>query len=975
MKRIFVLFLLCSYLVLISSVHANTLLFEDNFTRVNSGTIGNGWLDLNSQWSISNNAAFTNAQSETLSMLVVNRSAVDVMNVTVSYNTTLAKGYGTYLWLRVKNTTTLYDSYSGVVIFLANGSFFPGSTERIIAIQTYNNTIGGPFWLFNATNEVNVNTFTLNISYVGNNITVQMYNGSTFNQKLAEVGMLLSNFSYSGGVAFSQYQPAPVVGASFDTVRITTANVSSPPPPVQNDTVSVVFPPQQNIVKQRNTTTFQANMPFVFSGNANQNFTLTFRGVTYNLTMNSSNALAFTANNTPTGCYNASVVALNNSATITNYCAGEVIFSSGQSNLKLNGTNGIGTPLPGWNYSNVEFNWTTNQIVSMYSLSDGSSYTYYKDYANPQNISTWIDMEAVPLVYGIANTYNTPVMYLSLGASGTTISQHLNNTAISNLSKTIVSQATYNGDIRFAFWMQGEGDSATASSTYYSNLQSLRTNYFSSWNIYYPKLLLIPIGSYELTMGDPTCTAGTDLRNPVIADLYAITQNSSLFELGATVYDVATNSNDCVHMSYLNVSNQYSSAYPYTYRMFDTFRRIVYEGSYTNRPTIQSVQRFNDTVVRVYWDRNIKLIAFDNTTTKEPYAIDLYSSPVTPSNVIGPGVNYSSIVNVSASGNLVQVQYNTNISGLPYAGYGFYPLSVYNRSIAYDATVEYPFSPAPYTLSMLVTNVSGNSYIQLTNGTISPASGYTYIPNILTNFSIATIYNTSSDTVSQARLFINSTVYNASTLDNTIFTVSNILLKAGAYNYYWNVTLNTGSSNVTTTLNYSVLVASPTLSIGFNPSANVYNNTAVTVTGSNCPSQITCILFNDTTNVSNPFTQAYNSTGQFNFTYNTTGNENYSAATILSALTVSEYIPPTPTNSTAAAGVTRTTDTVFYAFALISLLTIVGAAFALITLLSKDLDPNTLMLVAISIIGLAVVLFIGYVVIGNVETSVLTVLQ
>ena len=64
------------------------------------------------------------------------------------------------------------------------------------------------------------------------------------------------------------------------------------------------------------------------------------------------------------------------------------------------------------------------------------------------------------------------------------------------------------------------------------------------------------------------------------------------------------------------------------------------------------------------------------------------------------------------------------------------------------------------------------------------------------------------------------------------------------------------------------------------------------ITGSGCPSQITCTLYRDEVNVTSENSQNVTlGAGTYNYTYNTTGNENYTSDSISNNLTISQATP------------------------------------------------------------------------------------
>jgi hypothetical protein len=126
--------------------------------------------------------------------------------------------------------------------------------------------------------------------------------------------------------------------------------------------------------------------------------------------------------------------------------------------------------------------------------------------------------------------------------------------------------------------------------------------------------------------------------------------------------------------------------------------------------------------------------------------------------------------------------------------------------------------------------------------------------------------------------------------NGTSFSIPNIeTLGAGVWNYtlYFaqteNYTANSTSLFVTVNQNNSY-----SLNIGIVPSTTITFGTQTTVTGSGCPSGVTCTLYRNGIGVTNPYTSTEGA-GSINFEYNTSGNTNYSSKTVSQALTVNKY--------------------------------------------------------------------------------------
>ncbi|MEI7719220.1 MAG: PRC-barrel domain-containing protein [archaeon] len=127
-------------------------------------------------------------------------------------------------------------------------------------------------------------------------------------------------------------------------------------------------------------------------------------------------------------------------------------------------------------------------------------------------------------------------------------------------------------------------------------------------------------------------------------------------------------------------------------------------------------------------------------------------------------------------------------------------------------------------------------------------------------------------------------------LNGTIITSgSSITLGVGTWSFNCSLADNGNYSYAENLTNFQITQNdSYVLSLSVNPSWNVNYGTQTNVSGSGCPSQLTCNLYN---NVSGAVSNGVNLTlgaGNYNFTYNTTGNENYSSISVSNILTVSK---------------------------------------------------------------------------------------
>jgi len=81
------------------------------------------------------------------------------------------------------------------------------------------------------------------------------------------------------------------------------------------------------------------------------------------------------------------------------------------------------------------------------------------------------------------------------------------------------------------------------------------------------------------------------------------------------------------------------------------------------------------------------------------------------------------------------------------------------------------------------------------------------------------------------------------------------------------------------------------LSLAITPSTNEDYGTETTATGSDCPAELTCNLYNNETGeLTNGAGYTFGA-GIYNITYNTTGNANYSSASVSDILTINKISP------------------------------------------------------------------------------------
>ncbi|MEK7767017.1 MAG: hypothetical protein AAB368_12345, partial [bacterium] len=132
---------------------------------------------------------------------------------------------------------------------------------------------------------------------------------------------------------------------------------------------------------------------------------------------------------------------------------------------------------------------------------------------------------------------------------------------------------------------------------------------------------------------------------------------------------------------------------------------------------------------------------------------------------------------------------------------------------------------------------------------------------------------------------INYTLYRDGVLTNFYNSGT---FNAGVYNYTLNTTggENYSSGRLDTELLTISQNTTNMLLVVFNTSDSVEIGTVTSAEGSGCPAELTCKLYRNGVEVSNPDVQSLG-IGVYNYTYNTSGNTNYAAMTETQNLTVS----------------------------------------------------------------------------------------
>ena len=115
------------------------------------------------------------------------------------------------------------------------------------------------------------------------------------------------------------------------------------------------------------------------------------------------------------------------------------------------------------------------------------------------------------------------------------------------------------------------------------------------------------------------------------------------------------------------------------------------------------------------------------------------------------------------------------------------------------------------------------------------------------------------------------------------------LISAGAYNYSVIRTDNFNYSNIYDDEQFIISIITTSLSLAITPSNNEIYTVTTTATGSNCPSQLSCNLYRNGVNLSNPdnILLGY---GSYTYIYNTTGNENYTSDSTTDTLTINQNL-------------------------------------------------------------------------------------
>jgi hypothetical protein len=682
------------FLLSLSIVSADVTFFTDTFNRGTfNTTVGNGWIDVTGDgWRIQNNDLM--ASKNGYNTILLNRPQswnFSNITMTMTVNGTLNAAQSPLIWLRLSNTSN--TSFSGYVTWAGyNGGLIQYNLGRVS---------NGVLTVINSINQVNGTGSLFNppikfvFSAIGNNITSTMYNNSN-NAILARFSTIDTTFT-DGYMGLSSNIQSDSNNATMQVWNVTLLSNTS--------AVSLTYPFDENVVKQRDPITLRGNLPVVGTGTPGSNITIVLNGTTQNAIVNSTGQFSTTFTNLATGCYAVTASEYISGIEISNfgrnsYCVGEVFFGYGQSNSAWS--------IVDWNYSRANYNLTSPYPVSAALRWSETSHSYLSNWANMSNNDTWYHMNFAPIAYGIGNKYNTPVMYVSAGVWAMPITNFTNGTAspIYNYTLSMVRNVTFDNTFRAGTWMQGESDYALTTQAYYNNLTALRNSYYTIWNEIYSPLIMIPVGPYSDASGEP-CIAYQSAKTPVIANYFQERNNPTLFTIGTQLYDIAilnATSSYCAHPSYMvNPSNTSirEAAYAYGVRNFEMIDNLVF-GVPSTRPTILYAYKFNATQVNVVWDRSIAFRSYSNASSRGVYGLDLYNQDITLSTSLAnliPAVNQSRVTNVSMSGNVVSILYNVPVTPYNFTAYALFPSSTYNYSVVANANTAYPFGLAEQTLT------------------------------------------------------------------------------------------------------------------------------------------------------------------------------------------------------------------------------------------------------------------------------------
>ncbi len=184
------------------------------------------------------------------------------------------------------------------------------------------------------------------------------------------------------------------------------------------------------------------------------------------------------------------------------------------------------------------------------------------------------------------------------------------------------------------------------------------------------------------------------------------------------------------------------------------------------------------------------------------------------------------------------------------------------------------------TSSINVGNPADTTPPQYSNVIANPANA------VYTPIRVYTFSSTWTDNQGMNRVdFIFDGITYPATANGSTYTYVLNNLGAGTHTYSFRGFDLSSNTNQTTTTNYIVAKNTTNLNLVLTPSNTVQQTTQTTATGSNCPSQVVCVLTRNGASVSNPDVQTLVA-GTYAYNYSSSGNANYSATSTSATLTV-----------------------------------------------------------------------------------------
>jgi hypothetical protein len=263
-----------------------------------------------------------------------------------------------------------------------------------------------------------------------------------------------------------------------------------------------------------------------------------------------------------------------------------------------------------------------------------------------------------------------------------------------------------------------------------------------------------------------------------------------------------------------------------------------------------------------------------------------YTSAVNYTEVIVNQANTVLSINVSPSANVTEGVETTVLGencpsqitctlyreGSPVSNPDVQNLSPGNYTYIYNTTGNQNYTENSTTILLQINPIPAPNVTDLIEFPTDPA---TYAEGQQYQFN-ATI--TSEGTLDAVILTFDGINYSA-TSDGSTYYVNLSDLTAGVYAYTWFANITTGATNYSEGGTYTINKDVPVLSINVEPGTSVAGGVTTNTTGLNCPSEITCNLYLNSTLVGNPDVQSL-PYGNHTYEFNTTGNENYTSASI-----------------------------------------------------------------------------------------------